>query len=411
MFHRTRRALFSLPLTVVAAFAALASHPAAAAICTIDPVPAATLLYPFFEVDLDNRQLRNTVLAVENVSEAPIVAHVTVWSDWAIPVLVWDVYLAGYDVQTIDLAAAFLDGVLTTTGSAVSPHGPLSAPPVAFSGCNNGTSPGTGPVYANPALAVPLRNHVQAALTGRASPLSGRCNGANHGDNVARGYVTIDANDQCTLLFPSDTGYFNVPGPTSRRNVLAGDLSLRHPPLGAGPGYKLAFPAVAIEAVPEGQQVPGGRTFYGRYVNGSGTDGREPLPTIFEPRALDGGAFFGGTTLFVWRETVAGTPADTSCGSSPLWAPLSTPLVPYFDELENVVDVSQSFPIAVNVEDAVNPQPFGRALLDLQHPGVTPIYGGPKAQAWVAFAIKGIASGMGFAHTVPATHHPVSCTP
>ena len=407
MTKRIRRALLSLPLTVVAAFAAFAPRPSAAAICTIDPVPAATLLYPFFEVDLANRQVRNTVLAVENVSETPIVAHVTVWSDWAIPVLVWDVYLAGYDVQTVDLAAAFLDGVLTTTGSAVSPHGPLSALPVAFLGCNNSTSQGNGPVYANPALPVPVRNHVQAALTGRASPLSGRCNGANHGDNVARGYVTIDANDQCTLFFPSDNGYFNVPGPTSRRNVLAGDLSLRR----AGAGYSFAFPAVPIEAVPEGQQVPGGRTFYGRYVNGSGADGREPLPTIFEPRSIDGGAFSDSTTLFVWRETVAGNPTDVSCGSSPPWAPLQTQLVPYFDEQENVVDVSQSFPIAVNVEDSASPHPFGRGVLDLQHAGVTPIYGGPKAQAWVAFALKTPPSATAFASAVPATHHPVSCTP
>jgi hypothetical protein len=411
MTTRAARTSLFAAIALVAASAAVAPRPAPAAICAIDPVPAATLLYPFFEVDLDDRQARNTVLTVENASEAPIVAHVTLWSDWAIPVLNFDVYLAGLDVQTIDLAAAMLDGVLPSTGSAVSPHGPLSAPPVAFPACNNGTTPGSGPLYGNPALAAPLRTHLQNALTGRMSSLTAKCHGANHGDNVARGYVTIDANDQCSLLFPSSAGYFNEPGPSSRRNVLAGDFALRRDD-GTPTARAFAFRAVAVEAMPQGEPVPGGRTFYGRYVNGNGTDGREPLPTIFEPRFANGGAFSGGTSYFIWRETAPGTPAEVNCGSAPSWSPLSTEVVPYFNEQEDRADVSQSFPIAVNFASAsVSPHAFGRTHLDLQHGAVTPIYGGPKAQAWVASVAIGTISGMGFAHAVPAAHHPVSCTP
>ncbi|HEV8630796.1 MAG TPA: hypothetical protein VGV61_10800, partial [Thermoanaerobaculia bacterium] len=233
-----------------------AARPGAAALCAIDAVPGATLLYPFFEVDLADRQARDTVISAENTGTSPVVAHVTLWTDWAIPVFAFDVYLAPLDVQRVSLAELILDGRLPATGSAVSPRGRLSGLPVAFPGCNNGTTPGAAPVYADPALPVALRNHLQSQLTGHASPLTGQCAGENRGTAIARGYVTIDANDQCTLLFPSDAGYFAGNGPTTRRNVLAGDFAVTRP----GGLHVWSFPAVALEAAPEGSPLPGSRT-------------------------------------------------------------------------------------------------------------------------------------------------------
>src|SRR4029079_6281489 len=89
---------------------------------------------------------------------------------------------------------------------------------------------------------------------------------------------------------------------------------------------------------------------------------------------------------------------------------LATQPVSYFDEQEHVTDVSQSFPIALDVQTTpgVAPYPFGRALRDLEHAGVTPIYGGPKAQAWAGWMVSAISR---FAGSVPAASLPVSCTP
>src|SRR5216684_989422 len=58
--------------------------------CDIGPTPAATLLLPYFEVDVNqtNRGLAQTTLfTITNTSSFPQIAHVTVWTDWSYPVL------------------------------------------------------------------------------------------------------------------------------------------------------------------------------------------------------------------------------------------------------------------------------------------------------------------------------------
>lgn len=396
-----KRAL--LPL-VGLLLAGVLARPAAAALCTIDPVPGATLLYPLFELDLASPANHDTVLTVTNAGDSAVIAHVTLWSDWAVPVLDFDVYLARFDVQTIDMKDLIVDGRLPVTGSAVSPHGPLSGSPVAFPGCNNTAVPGNGPVYQDPALSAFMRAQLQAALKGQFSQTYGGCVGSNRGNTIARGYVTIDANRACTLLFPSSAGYFAANGPATRRNVLVGDLALMRP----DQAHASSFAAVALEAAADGQPVPGGRTFYGRYLAGSGEDGREPLPTAFETRVFEAGAFDAGTQFFVWRETAGGNPGVVQCGNSPPWAPLATEPIVYFDEQENVTEVSQGFAVAVDVEATQSPYGFGRAVLDLRHAGVTPLYGSPAAQGWVAWVSKATNR---FAASVPAAQYPTSCTP
>ena len=87
---------------------------AMAEICTIDDVPAATLLLPYFEVDLTNLNGVNTLFSINNASNTAAVAHVTLWTDESIPTLDFDVYLTGFDVQTISLRDIF-NGVLPRT--------------------------------------------------------------------------------------------------------------------------------------------------------------------------------------------------------------------------------------------------------------------------------------------------------
>ena len=52
--------------------------------------------------------LRTVSGSINNASATAVLAHVTVWSDWSVPVLDFDVYLTGYDVQTINLREVLL---------------------------------------------------------------------------------------------------------------------------------------------------------------------------------------------------------------------------------------------------------------------------------------------------------------
>src|SRR6185295_10714804 len=81
--------------------------PGLAEICTIDDVPAATLLLPYFEVDLNSQNGVQTLFSMNNASASAAVAHVTLWTDQSIPTLDFDVYLTGYDVQTVNLYDIF----------------------------------------------------------------------------------------------------------------------------------------------------------------------------------------------------------------------------------------------------------------------------------------------------------------
>ena len=73
--------------------------------CDISGAPAATLLLPYFEVDFNSPQTsaQTTLFTVINVTQIPQIAHVTVWTDWSFPVLDFNIFLTGYDVQAINL--------------------------------------------------------------------------------------------------------------------------------------------------------------------------------------------------------------------------------------------------------------------------------------------------------------------
>ena len=85
------------------------SLPGAAEICTIDDVPAATLLLPYFEVETAVRA-QTTLFTVTNVSHLPQVAHVTLWTDYGFPAFAFNLYLTPYDVQPIDLYDVIVNG-------------------------------------------------------------------------------------------------------------------------------------------------------------------------------------------------------------------------------------------------------------------------------------------------------------
>ncbi len=330
---------------------ALAMSSASAQAQILPPVnpnaPAATLLLPYFEVDLDNQQGVDTLFTVNNASATAILTHVVIWSDLGVPVFAFNIYLTGYDVQAVDLKTV-LTGNVPQTASAgqdpfdtISPKGPLSQD-INFASCN-----GILPPPPVPSIYIP---YLRAALTGGASSFhSGMCVSRNLGTpSIARGYITVDTVNNCTLRFPGDVGYFN-PGGTgdaTNQNVMWGDYMI------VNPSQDLAFgdPLVHItaSATDPATSTSGNYTFYGRLttVPFSAADDRQPLSTNFAARFVAPRDDFKtaakarrrkflptSTDLIVWRDPKTKTMPFT-CGTNPPWYPLSQEQVRAMNEQE-----------------------------------------------------------------------------
>jgi hypothetical protein len=397
----------------------LIAAPALGEIGTLDDVPAATLLLPYFEVDLGNPNGITTLFSINNSSALAAVAHVVLWTDESIPTLDFDVYLTGFDVQTINVRNLF-NGHLPVTADAgsdpkdtVSPKGSLSQD-INFPG-SSGPCGSAATVYADPALTSELIDHLRRSHTGLSSPLfANKCSGAAYGDNIARGYVTVDSVTTCNLSFPSDAGYFT--SFADRRNILWGDYFYVNP----GENFAAGETLVHIEAcdtpsVGSGAGLcpfaTGDYTFYGRYAGAA--DQREPLPTTFATRYVTGGAFDGGTDLLIWRDSKSANPQAFACGTNASWFPLFQTDVAAFDEQEHPSDLCfriisgsppdaedlRCFPLETQrihvaggnphplVDDMSPPAPFGWLYLNLSHSIVGDPFPG-VAQAWVTTAMS-----------------------
>jgi hypothetical protein len=388
-----------------------------ALIGTADVVPAATLLLPYFEVDLNDINGNNTLFSINNASDAAVLSHVTVWSDQSIPVLDFDVYLTGYDVQTINLRDVLQNGNLPRTASTgqdpsgsainagISPRGSLSALPqgdINYPGCT-GTLP-----YTNPALNAAFRAHLQAILQGNASPTFGLCYGSKTKDNVLRGYVTVDTVSTCNVLFPSQmlTGYAGV---ITNENTLWGDYFYVNSTENFAQGDTLVHIescGPATNGRPGSQYatcfVTGDHTFYGRYEAAGAVNAREPLPTTMGARYLNGGGFTGGTDFLVWRE--GGSQASAvgySCTNQgpTAWYPLGSTQIVVFDETEQVVtpeNCPSGFDCGIDISipneanrvdigtDIPTPFNFGWVYLNLQTAAqAVAAYGDDDTQMWL----------------------------
>ena len=318
---------------------------AIAEIGTVDDVPAATLLLPYFEVDLDNANGVTTLFSVNNASASAALVHATLWTNESIPTLDFDIYLTGYDIQTVNLRDLF-NGVVPVTADdardpsdTISPQGPKSQD-ISFPNCG-GTLP-------YPHLPQSLIDHIRNSHTGKFSSVYGGCSGANYGDNVARGYITFDNVNACNLLFPSSPAYFGSAGVASQNNVLWGDFFYVDEANNFAQGEELVhIEACNNPSVGNGAGhcpfAPGDYTFYGRYVAASGDDQREPLATTFASRYVNGGPFDGGTSLVVWRDSkttpFGGNGTHGCSGQTPSWFPLSQADIVAFDEEENCTDL------------------------------------------------------------------------
>lgn len=80
---------------------------AAAELDTFDDVPGSLLILPYFEVDLDDPNGPDTVFSVHNRSGAPIIAAVSLNTDWGVSTLSFALFLQAHDVQEIRLRDVF----------------------------------------------------------------------------------------------------------------------------------------------------------------------------------------------------------------------------------------------------------------------------------------------------------------
>ncbi len=89
--------------------------------CANDVVPASTLLFPFVQYDypagLAGENGATTLFAITNVSNAAQIVHITLWTDYSIAILDFNIVLTGYDVQTINIRDILRDGILPYEGT------------------------------------------------------------------------------------------------------------------------------------------------------------------------------------------------------------------------------------------------------------------------------------------------------
>ncbi|MEO8382890.1 MAG: hypothetical protein ABI779_24750 [Acidobacteriota bacterium] len=304
--------------------------------CDISVTPAATLLLPYFEVDLENAAGETTLFTITNTSHLDQIAHVTLWTDYSFPVIDFNIYLTGYDVQAINLYDIIARGVIAPdagTGTAVTKRGPYSdsnAGSLSLGACDR--LPGAlDPIYVT---------RMQSAFTLGRVPAFGAapgCNFVGGAHDNAVGYATIDVADLCSTSLPTDDGYFT----TEIRfdNVLIGDYQQ----VNSAQNFAQGNPMVHIRAIPEGGEpgTPGvivnfDRTFYSRYQLGGDTaDRRQPLPSVFAARWIQGGAGSFQTSYKIWREGQTDA-VDQSCTDFPDNVTTVAEVV-RFDEAENAV--------------------------------------------------------------------------
>ncbi len=321
-------AIVALLLFAVTAFAADDG-------CDLTLRPAATLLLPYFEVDLKSpqQQAAQTLFTIQNTSRLPQVAHVVLWTDWGFPVLDFNIFLTGYDVQGINLYDILVRATIApgpfvnggTSSNVTVPTNPTAGsqpayndqnPKISLTFCSN--LPGR--------FSKPLLDDLQLIFTtGKASGASIPCIASTGGTHTnAVGYVTIDVMSLCSFALPFQANYWTE---VLYDNVFTGDYQQITPRDG-----RLTVqggPLVHIRAVPEGTTLP--HTFYERWAPNM-SDRRQPLPAVFAPRYVSGSAGGFKTALKVWREA---TPPATPC--SDYSANNNIPFVDTvrFDEHEN----------------------------------------------------------------------------
>jgi hypothetical protein len=348
-----------------------------AGVCQIGPGLGSTLLVPYFEVDLTDINGPNTLISVNNGLANSTLTRLVVWSDWGIPTLAFDIYLEGFDVQTINVRSLF-NGNIPSTGDGADLSG--------FPYC--GSLP---PNHANPALTPGEREQLKTALTGQAGHIDGLCYGDSYGDQVARGYITVDVVDECSglegtgpVFTPANLAYpYFAEGGGSAGigivdNRLWGDVVY----VDFTNNFAQGSEAVSLWADPDEFTTSNIFTFYGRHSGYDGRDERVPLPYRWDQRFLNGGAFAGGADLIVFHLPNHSASSPISCGTTPVWWPLDATIGSLDESGENYTSyAATSFPNVTqrtSIGTLAPPYDFGWIQID---PGYEQMWVEPSLSA------------------------------
>lgn len=361
--------------------------------CAVPPGLGATLLFPYFEVDLGNTAGKTTVLSINNGRSVEVMARVVVWTDWGRDTLAFDVWLDAFDVQTLNMRSVF-DGNIPSTGAGEGLGG--------FANCDN-----RPPSHANPAFGGMELAQLRADHLGVEGPMFGNCVGEVYGDGVARGYVTVDVVDECngievnnpqTTPVDSDRYFDDGDGQSVaiNNNDLWGDYTYLDFAGAAAQGSQ-AVPLWASESTFAGSDI---YTFYGRFHNFDGRDHRVPLPFRWNQRFLAGGSFGGGADLIVWRDPELPT-SPAACNARPAPFPLLSASTALDEAGNTAAGPALGFPIAtqrVSIDDLNVPFDFGWIQVsgDVNVNGVD-----NRSQVWVETTLA--ASTLGFSASWPGT--------
>ncbi len=279
--------------------------------CLIGPQTAASLLFPYFEVDKDNPGGMTTLIAISNADSTPTLARVVLWTDWGNPVLAFDLYLGAFDIAPINLRDV-MNGVLPATSVTTSGYPYCASPPFPLSPAE--------------------LSRMQAALSGQPDPTFGDCWGETYADRRMRGYITVDASRECggvqplpLVRFAPDDAVYPISATASptasppSATCFMATSSTSIPPQNLADGSE----AVALWADPTRFPGPNVFTFYGRFHGWDGRDRRVPLPSAWNLRFLNGGPFAGGAAAIVYHDP--GTPyvGNAACGFRPGRLPLA----------------------------------------------------------------------------------------
>ena len=302
-----------------------------AGICQIGPGLGSTLLFPYVEVDLADTNGVSTLISVNNGFGSETLVRLVMWTDWGIPTLAFDIYLKGFDVQTINVRDLF-DGNVPVTGIGTD----LSA----FPFCD--VMP---PTYSSPALTAGEIAHLRTAHTGQFGHIDGLCYGANHGDHLARGFITADVVDECSDVEGFEPNYTpaNISYPYFMEgggglgiaiidNRLWGDVIY----VDFNNDFAQGSEAVSLWADPADFTGSNVFTFYGRHSGNDGRDERVPLPYRWDQRFLNGGAFAGGADLIVFQQPAHFVSSAISCLDTPSWWPLETGVTTLDEDADNL---------------------------------------------------------------------------
>ena len=314
--------------------------------CDIALLPAATLLLPFFSVDTSVPSGETTLFTITNVTNVDQIARVTLWTDYSFPVISFNIFLTGYDVQAINLYDVIERGIIAPdagTGEDIVDRGDYSDrnTTIDLSRCDR--LPGQlDNVYTNR-----MQDAFILGTVARIGDVIPACDNVGREHELATGYATIDIVGNCGFAQPNEAAYWQQD--IRYDNVLTGDYQQ----IDSANDYAQANPLVHIRAMPEGGTPEGRRngaqnrvnferTFYDRFIPTTHSDGRQPLPATFAARWIQGGPLQFETFYKIWRETRLGDEAVCADYDENV---LPVAEIVVFDEHENLFALDDSMTV------------------------------------------------------------------